>query len=120
MIENIEKVLERGERLDLLVDKTEGLQQVGRVGRRAQACMGGEARSKGGGSWTCTCANRVGSCRHGTAYAVVRWHGLQLTAQRTLGWRPRLRSTHSKQTLRITGAALRAPYARAGVAGVPA
>ncbi|GIL62261.1 hypothetical protein Vafri_16555 [Volvox africanus] len=28
MIENIEKVLERGERLDLLVDKTEGLQQV--------------------------------------------------------------------------------------------
>ncbi|GFR43269.1 hypothetical protein Agub_g4331 [Astrephomene gubernaculifera] len=34
MIENIEKVLERGERLDLLVDKTEGLQQVSLAFRR--------------------------------------------------------------------------------------
>lgn len=44
MINNIEKVLDRGERLDVLLDKTEGLQDVAFTFRR-------EARRLKRGLW---------------------------------------------------------------------
>ncbi|GFH15499.1 uncharacterized protein HaLaN_11737, partial [Haematococcus lacustris] len=46
MIENIEKVLERGEKLDLLVDKTDNLQ-----GPLEQHKAGGQASRRGGAGW---------------------------------------------------------------------
>ncbi|KAG2445134.1 hypothetical protein HYH02_008602 [Chlamydomonas schloesseri] len=56
MIENIEKVLERGERLDLLVDKTEGLQQVSLAFRREARRLKHTMWWKNAKLWVLVCA----------------------------------------------------------------
>jgi len=67
MMQNVEQVLVRGERLDVLVNQTDDLRdQVGVRGR-------GVTRTsswKGGRQPHCSLANRGCWCWHGTAHAV--------------------------------------------------